>query len=612
MAQERVSIRIDAVDRTKKAFSSIKNNVFNLRNALAGLGAGLIVKQFVDTGRAVENLSVRFKFLFGSAEQGKKAFDNLAMFAAKVPFSLQEISAASGNLAVVSKDAEDLAKVLEVTGNVAAVTGLDFQTTASQIQRSFAGGIASADVFREKGVRSLLGFSAGASVSAEETRKKFEEVFGKGGKFGQATAELARTFDGTLSMLGDKLFKFKKDVSDSEFFMAFKQEIGALDKFLVDNEKMFQKFAKNLGETLGKAVNSLGNGIRFVNENLTLFIEGARILVGFGLAAIMVAVANGFIAVALSIKGATLAMLAFNSATKKNLLFAGGALVLSQLDKLYKGIIKLLNVKPPEMQLYDPDEIEGGAISLDFLNKKFEKQLGFIESIKKSLKDVFESINAATVGKGVVDILKKDFQNINASVSKGIATGIKAMSKGLAESIVLGKDLANTFRELAQQILITIISKTIEFLALKAIEYFWNKLIKKQTDDKLNTERKISSEYRKQVAYQAIITALGGGGGGGFGFAEGGRVNGTRANGGQTQNGNAYMVGERGRELFIPSTDGQIVSNENLNGMGATNINFTVQATDVKGVQELLIDNRATITNIINTALNQKGKPALV
>jgi hypothetical protein len=88
--------------------------------------------------------------------------------------------------------------------------------------------------------------------------------------------------------------------------------------------------------------------------------------------------------------------------------------------------------------------------------------------------------------------------------------------------------------------------------------------------------------------------------------------NGYRANGGQTSGTNAYIVGERGRELFIPSTDGQIVSNEKLNGMGTTNINFTVQATDVKGVKELLIDNRATITNIINSALNQKGKPALV
>ena len=77
---------------------------------------------------------------------------------------------------------KDYQKILEITGNVASVTGLDFQTTAEQIQRSFAGGIGSADIFREKGVRDLLGFKAGATVSAEDTIKAFEKVFGKGGK----------------------------------------------------------------------------------------------------------------------------------------------------------------------------------------------------------------------------------------------------------------------------------------------------------------------------------------------------------------------------------------------------------------------------------------------
>ena len=98
MATDRLQIRLDAVDNTKRAFSSIKSSVFNLRNALAGLGVGLVVKQFTDTGRAVENLSTRFKFLFGSAEEGSKAFNNLVRFAAKVPFSLEEISAASGKI----------------------------------------------------------------------------------------------------------------------------------------------------------------------------------------------------------------------------------------------------------------------------------------------------------------------------------------------------------------------------------------------------------------------------------------------------------------------------------------------------------------------------------
>ena len=98
----------------------------------------------------------------------------LTNFASRVPFSLDEIQAASGNLAVVAGDADRLSKILEITGNVAAVTGLDFRTAGEQIQRSFAGGISAADIFREKGVRDMLGFKAGATVTAEETIKAFE------------------------------------------------------------------------------------------------------------------------------------------------------------------------------------------------------------------------------------------------------------------------------------------------------------------------------------------------------------------------------------------------------------------------------------------------------
>ena len=53
----------------------------------------------------------------------------MAKFASKVPFSLEEIQRGSGVLAVVSDDAKELANLMKITGNVAAVTGLDFKTT---------------------------------------------------------------------------------------------------------------------------------------------------------------------------------------------------------------------------------------------------------------------------------------------------------------------------------------------------------------------------------------------------------------------------------------------------------------------------------------------------
>ena len=216
MAQNLV-INILAKDKTKQAFGVLKTrlgvlkqSIFSVQSALVGIGAGLVVRNLVNTGKELENLRTRLKFLLKDTNEGAKAFDNMVKFASKVPFSLEEIQSGSGILATVTDNADDLQKMLEITGNVASVTGLDFRTASEQIQRSFSAGIGSADLFREKGVRNMLGFKAGATVSIEETIEAFEKVFGKGGRFGNATDELAQTFAGTLSMIGDKIFNFKK------------------------------------------------------------------------------------------------------------------------------------------------------------------------------------------------------------------------------------------------------------------------------------------------------------------------------------------------------------------------------------------------------------------
>jgi len=178
MADLRYRVDVDT-KQAQNNLSAFKATIASVGTALAAIGVGKLVKSFVDVGSSVENLGLRFKFLFGSAEEGAKAFDNLTKFASQVPFSLQEIEKASGNLAVVAKDADDLNNLLKITGNVAAVTGLDFKTTGEQIQRAFSGGIASADIFRERGVRAMLGFEEGAKVSIEQTIKRFQEVLVK-------------------------------------------------------------------------------------------------------------------------------------------------------------------------------------------------------------------------------------------------------------------------------------------------------------------------------------------------------------------------------------------------------------------------------------------------
>ena len=55
-------------------------------------------------------------------------------------------------------------------------------------------------------------------VSDQKYRKLLSDCFGKNGKFGKATEVMSTTFTGTLSMLGDKLFKFKMDTNKGGFF----------------------------------------------------------------------------------------------------------------------------------------------------------------------------------------------------------------------------------------------------------------------------------------------------------------------------------------------------------------------------------------------------------
>jgi hypothetical protein len=634
MAQERVQIRLDAVDNTKRALTGlrggldkVKTSVFNLRNAFIGIGAGLAIKGFVNAGIQIENLGVQLKALLGSAKAGQKALKQVTDFAATTPFELSNIQQGVSALATVKKTAEEAGisfeELLKITGNTAVQLGGDFALASQQIQRSFSAGIGSADLFRDKAVTAMAGFSAGVKVSVDESIQGLRKAFGTGGEFGNLTEELSKTLSGTISNLKDGFFNFQVAVS-AGFFTELKKELGNLKKFISDNDKEIKQFGVSVGQGLSRAIVALGKAVKFIGDNFEAFkktliaiiaikiasfiLTLTRAMIGLNIAMLANPLFMGASAVALVVTGIysiTNAMKDAKLATDKwarsleyiDLDAFDKAMGMTKEDDIV-GILKRPRAKP----FFEDDEDDkvGDVIS--------DKNVNQVEEFVKKIKDLNDNQMVK---------LKESFATIGQTLAVGIFNSIDAISKTLAESIILGKNLGDAFKKFVQGAIVNALGSLISFVIKKLFLYALEKLfpaIFKQQDDlekkKLGTMKKQTSELMKQIALQLILSALGGGGG--FGFAEGGRVNGTRANGGQTQNGNSYIVGERGRELFIPSTDGQIVSNENLNGMGATNINFTVQATDVKGVQELLIDNRATITNIINTALNQKGKPALV
>jgi len=82
---------------------------------------------------------------------------------------------------------------------------------------------------------------------------------------------------------------------------------------------------------------------------------------------------------------------------------------------------------------------------------------------------------------------------------------------------------------------------------------------------------------------------------------------GPRQKGGQVSPGASYLVGESGPEILTMGANGGAITPNNAMG-GPVNINFTINAIDSQGIDQVLIDRRQTIVGVVNEALNRKGR----
>ena len=653
MATKQVNIDIIAKDKTRQAMQSatqgvngVKTSVLNLKNALIGLGAGLVIKSFVDVGKQVESLQIRLKFLFGSAQEGAKAFDTMAKFASKVPFSLEQIQAGSGSLAVVSKDADELAKMLEITGNVASVTGLDFRTTAEQIQRSFSAGIASADLFRERGVRDLLGFKAGATVTAEETAEAFEKVFGGSGRLAGATDDLAKTLEGTLSMIGDKYFSFQKTVAES-FFLGLKQEFGALDKALQENEVVIQKVARAVGKGLSDAVILAGEAIEFLHDNF-------KIIKAFGMGLVVFGISKAFLSLVVSVGKARLALIAFSKLSKTTVI---GALVavgmviaettghLDRMLKLFqkpKGLEEFVgefDVLMAQMETFSTTGDKGfGTFSFSvnkamkemidlqkttkFGSEEFNQLEKMINSLSESylaipLKLVNIDLMEQTKEVGVLTQAYESFKTGFTDAMESQKTAFKQiedigkatfgkLKTALTDFVLTGKlSVGDLARFVVRAFIEMLVGEAVKMAFAKSMAMFKMDAIKKAMISLYEGAMKTFAS----IPFPFNIVAVGGALA--FGGALINKIKGFEK-GGRPPVGQPSIVGEKGAELFVPDQAGTIVPNDKL-GMGKqVTVNFNITTVDAKGFNQLLVNSRGTIINMINSAVNEKGRMAII
>lgn len=247
--------------------------------------------------------------------------------------------------------------------------------------------------------------------------------------------------------------------------------------------------------------------------------------------------------------------------------------------------------------------------NLEELNETINDTNQVCTELTDNLELVFKDERIVNFQKKISDLKVGAFDVLIASTEQ--LSGMFA--KTFTDAIFGVKSLKDGMRELARNVVMQLIQGLIQ-IGLQV--FIFDPLLKK-IRSMADEEKKVNDQLKQQIALRLILALFGGGRANGGqvegasgGRASGGYVQGSRPMGGATGYGKAYMVGERGAELFVPDQDGTIIPNDKL---GTTNnVNITIMANDTEGFDELLTKRRSTIINVINDALNVQGKEALI
>ena len=612
MADQQLNIKLNVIDNASKAFTEVKNNIFNLKNALIGIGAGATIRGILKAGSEAEKLRNQFIQLAPSIDEGRKSFESLQKFIANSPLPADQIEQSASAIFALTKNSDTLISSLTAIQNASVALNIPLETLSREFNNLSINGIEGTRELKRRGLESILGFTDGVKREPKVAVEEFLKVFGANGRFGLASVAFANTFEGATNRFFNALKNIKESIAQAGLLDFFTDLTNAITDIIKDNPEQLKEFVTSFANSTKEIIqNFLGFADTIIALTKPIFdftVQAFKDLYSFlklfpkevqeiGLIGFLLLGRKGQVAI---LAGATI-----YGKIKRELQDLG---IISKdnestIDNQNEGLFNQFQIND-KINQKSKERIEQQKLYLDqqkALNDLKQKESYLLDEIVGK----FRTLNETELNKvkDTTGIIVQNFSQI-----------LKDVAEGLAQFIVLGKSLAETFKDAVQKALIRILSTQIEILLRLASQYLLEQLktieLFRQGVELL---RNLSIEklITKETEAQARARQSQGGGG----SAEGQIISAIvssffKAEGGAVTAGTPYTVGERGRELFIPNTSGTIVPNHDM-GSG-TNITFNIQANDVRGIRELLIDNRATIINLVNQGANQKGKSNVV
>ena len=590
----------------RTATANLTNQFSILKTAIAGVGFAFLGASVVRANAEMEDLKRTLTSVFGTAERGDSAFKFINIFAQRTPFDIQTLTRAF--IQLKGAGVEPTQKLLTTLGNAASVTTDKigaFESLVRITTRSVGGGLGLEELEQlvSKGIpvfqiledelnitRMQVSDFGRTAKGAAEIMQALNRSFDT--RFPTAMADSSQNLSVQLSNLGIAINNAFLAIGESGLNKEIKNTVTAL----TDATTSGKSFLTIIGGALAKALRFLRNNF----DNLIITISGlvaikaARWGLTTSIAMVKLAIAIAKVTRMSAVFG-VISRAVFSKKGIAGILLLGTVLA-SMKDKLedaFEGLSKFFSglTKKLDETFKDVKEFFGFVDDVDLkdLNEDLEKlEKNFTsggkgvrtalkdfkgldaelkrlapstEEVSKKIKDfelLLASLESQGIGRNterieqlraVIQILKSELEQLDPvfSATLSAVTNLgNGISDSLAEAFMKGKFSMESLKDLFRQFVQEMISQAIRLMVINKI---------------------INSAFNLRGTPSALPEAS-------FGKAGGGRIQAKRPT----------LVGERGPELFIPSTSGVVKNNMDTRSMigsgQVTNIyqNFNVSA----------------------------------
>jgi hypothetical protein len=548
---EEIKIRIIARDETRKAMESVRKEMnqtskvaSKLKVAIGAIIGSQVLRYWFETNKTFQSLRMTLNVVSSSADDAARSWDRINDLVTKLPVDLQQLTTAFVRMRALG--IEPTNETIIALTNIASGMGKDLMQVTEAVADAITGEF---ERLKEFGIK----------AKSEGDRVSFT--------FRSVTTEVGKN--------AEEILRYLKSIGEVEFAGAATDQMktigGAVSNLGVSFDKLAVSLQRN--EETADIINSIGFAIDYLTSRIEEYNEASK---GFTLFDELPSFQAGII--------------------------ARDAI----LGQILGGKEESLTGAAPGFALVDPGvPLPESATQQGIAPKTFVESIDLTEKAEAAVKKYRDSINKNNQALDEYNNLVYGLSQIRKEANLTDEEFNKILNEQF-ELYLKNTDQLGQYTDRLKEI-----ERAAEEMARRMEDAITDAIVNMGQgmtsfgDLAMGVLRSVYAEIVRAQIAKPIASAASGYLGNIFENFDLGSFFGMRAAGGPVAANRPYIVGERGPELFVPSSSGAISPN---GAPQPVQITYNIQSWDSRDTMTAIQQSAPQIVGIVQNAFNKRGR----